>query len=92
MTVMTIKEIPPPKIFLMTTILLVVFLLLMHPNFGLSTFVPNIRCIERERQALLKFKLGIEDDSGRLSSWGMKTQRKIAAIGKEFDAATKRGK
>ncbi|XP_058215689.1 receptor-like protein EIX2 [Rhododendron vialii] len=59
--------------------LLHVFLLVVLPylNLALSTLGSRvgdhaeiIRCIERERQALLKFKQDLIDDYGRLSSWG----------------------
>ncbi|KAH6788969.1 hypothetical protein C2S51_003975 [Perilla frutescens var. frutescens] len=30
----------------------------------------EIRCVEREREALLRFKQGLKDDYGYLSSWG----------------------
>ncbi|XP_060675861.1 receptor-like protein EIX2 [Ziziphus jujuba] len=38
-------------------------------SFG-TNYSNNIRCIQKERQALLKFKQGLEDEGGSLSSWG----------------------
>ncbi|KAI8556246.1 hypothetical protein RHMOL_Rhmol05G0237600 [Rhododendron molle] len=57
--------------------LLHVFLLVVLPylnlalsSSGVGDHAEIIRCIERERQALLKFKQAIIEDYGRLSSWG----------------------
>ncbi|XP_023877014.1 receptor-like protein EIX2 [Quercus suber] len=36
----------------------------------------NIRCLERERLALLEFKKGLVDDNGMLSSWGSEDENK----------------
>ena len=36
----------------------------------------NISCLEGERQALLKFKKGLVDDYGRLSSWRSEDENK----------------
>ncbi|THG20508.1 hypothetical protein TEA_025252 [Camellia sinensis var. sinensis] len=58
---------------------------------GLSSRVEEdarINCIERERQALLKFKNALIDDYGLLSSWGVKKIKKIVANGEEWDATT----
>jgi EIX receptor 1/2 len=38
--------------------------------FGLNLRNSEVRCIEKESQALLKFKQGLRDDNGLLSSWG----------------------
>ncbi|KAL7228339.1 hypothetical protein ACSBR2_007121 [Camellia fascicularis] len=57
----------------------VVLLLCMKPALGLSSRVEedaNAKCIERERQALLKFKDALIDDYGRLSSWGSEEGKK----------------
>ncbi|CAL2241510.1 unnamed protein product [Prunus armeniaca] len=35
----------------------------------------SIRCIERERQALLAFKRGLVDEDNSLSSWGLEAQK-----------------
>ncbi|XP_058216006.1 receptor-like protein EIX2 isoform X2 [Rhododendron vialii] len=57
--------------------LLHVFLLVVLPylnlalsSSGVGDHAETIRCIERERQALLNFKQDLIDDYGRLSSWG----------------------
>ncbi|KAH6795089.1 hypothetical protein C2S52_005566 [Perilla frutescens var. hirtella] len=36
----------------------------------------EIRCVEREREALLRFKQGLKDDNGYLSSWGSEDDKK----------------
>ncbi|KAH9742683.1 LRRNT 2 domain-containing protein [Citrus sinensis] len=61
--------------------LLFVFILLslcMKPAVGLSTGEgdADIKCIERERQALLMFKQGLIDEYGHLSSWGNEDDKK----------------
>ncbi|KAK4413244.1 Receptor-like protein EIX2 [Sesamum alatum] len=39
-------------------------------GYGFVTASGEVRCMERERQALLKFKQGLVDGNGNLSSWG----------------------
>lgn len=61
--------------------LLFVFILLslcMKPAVGLSTGDEDadIKCIERERQALLMFKQGLIDEYGHLSLWGNEDDKK----------------
>ncbi|XP_019162183.1 PREDICTED: probable LRR receptor-like serine/threonine-protein kinase At4g36180 [Ipomoea nil] len=51
-------------------LLFVVIFLCLSSGFTESFAVQKIRCIERERQALLDFKHGLENDTGVLSSWG----------------------
>ncbi|XP_022871783.1 LRR receptor-like serine/threonine-protein kinase GSO1 [Olea europaea var. sylvestris] len=41
-----------------------------------SISASEVRCIDRERQALLKFKHGLVDDHGILSSWGSEEVKK----------------
>ncbi|KAH6761578.1 hypothetical protein C2S52_019011 [Perilla frutescens var. hirtella] len=36
----------------------------------------EIRCLEREREALLRFRQGLKDDNGHLSSWGSEDDKK----------------
>ncbi|CAL5322077.1 unnamed protein product [Camellia sinensis] len=57
---------------------IVVLLLFMKPALGLSSRVEDAKtkCIERERQALLKFKYDLIDDYGILSSWGSEEDKK----------------
>ncbi|XP_022866334.1 LRR receptor-like serine/threonine-protein kinase FLS2 [Olea europaea var. sylvestris] len=49
------------------SVLMFVLSLCMKLN---SVSAAKVRCIDRERQALLKFKHGLVDDHGILSSWG----------------------
>ena len=53
-------------------------LLHLNPALGFVSGVgdANVRCIERERQALLEFKKGLVDDYDMLSSWGSQDQKK----------------
>ncbi|CAL5364951.1 unnamed protein product [Camellia sinensis] len=57
----------------------VMFLLFTKSALGLSLRAEEdakTKCIERERQALLKFKDALIDDYGRLSSWGSDEDKK----------------
>ena len=53
-------------------------LLHLNPALGFNSGVEdaNVRCIERERQALLEFKKGLVDGYDILSSWGSQDQKK----------------
>jgi EIX receptor 1/2 len=53
-------------------------LLQLKPALGFSSGVGDgsVRCIERERQALLEFKSNLVDDYGGLSSWGSEDEKK----------------
>jgi len=57
---------------------LIVLLLLMKPAPGFISGVKGATfgCIERERQALLKFKEDLIDDSGLLSTWGSEEEKR----------------
>ncbi|KAJ6868229.1 LRR receptor-like serine/threonine-protein kinase FLS2 isoform X2 [Populus alba x Populus x berolinensis] len=57
---------------------LIVLLLLMKlaPGFISGVKGATFGCIERERQALLKFKDGLIDDSGSLSTWGSEEEKR----------------
>ncbi|CAK7324053.1 unnamed protein product [Dovyalis caffra] len=55
----------------------IVLLLHMKPDHGFISGVEGakVRCTERERQALLKFKEDLFDDYGILSSWGSEEEK-----------------
>ncbi|XP_059460339.1 receptor-like protein EIX2 [Corylus avellana] len=55
--------------------------------FNLSDSEVIMRCIEEERQALFKFKQGLQGNFSIPSSWGMDVED--VANGKELNAATK---
>ncbi|CAK7324056.1 unnamed protein product [Dovyalis caffra] len=56
---------------------LTVLLLHIKPTPGLISGGEGkkFRCIDRERQALVKFKQELEDDFGALSSWGSEEEK-----------------
>jgi len=57
-------------------VLIVLLLLLkLAPRFISGVEGATFGCIERERQALLKFKDGLIDDSGFLSTWGSEEEK-----------------
>ncbi|KAE9450367.1 hypothetical protein C3L33_17733, partial [Rhododendron williamsianum] len=51
-------------------------LLASNKNSSGLTSNPKIRCIEKEKQALLKFKEALIDDGDSLSSWGSENDEK----------------
>jgi Leucine-rich repeat (LRR) protein len=58
---------------------LIIVLVLLHipfPGFITGATGGKIGCIERERQALLKFKEDITDEYGVLSSWGGEEEKR----------------
>ncbi|KAI8539594.1 hypothetical protein RHMOL_Rhmol09G0195100 [Rhododendron molle] len=56
--------------------LFVVMLLAFNENSSGLTSNPKIRCIGKEKQALLKFKETLRDDGDSLSSWGSENDKK----------------
>ncbi|KAF7131811.1 hypothetical protein RHSIM_Rhsim09G0139000 [Rhododendron simsii] len=54
----------------------VVMLLASNKNSTGLTSNPKIRCIEKEKQAVLKFKEALIDDRDSLSSWGSENDEK----------------
>ncbi|KAI8539593.1 hypothetical protein RHMOL_Rhmol09G0195000 [Rhododendron molle] len=54
----------------------VIMLLTSNKNSSGLTSNPKIRCIEKEKQALLKFKEALIDDGDALSSWGSENNEK----------------
>ncbi|XP_059624900.1 receptor-like protein EIX2 [Cornus florida] len=68
------------KFLHMIVVALLLLCMKMKPAPGLFTSGigddANVRCVERERQALLHFKQELIDDCGLLSSWGSTTGEK----------------
>ncbi|CAA3023365.1 receptor 12 [Olea europaea subsp. europaea] len=56
-----------------------------------SVYANEVRCIDRERQALLKFKHGLVDDRGILSSWGSEEVKKECCKWKGISCSNRTG-
>ncbi|XP_058181370.1 receptor-like protein EIX1 [Rhododendron vialii] len=63
-------------LFTKMLILFVVMLLAFNKNSSGLTSNSKIRCIGKEKQALLKFKETLRDDGDSLSSWGSENDKK----------------
>ncbi|CAA2980194.1 receptor 12 [Olea europaea subsp. europaea] len=70
-------------------LLVFVLSLFMKPTSVLSAY--EVGCIERERQALLKFKQGLIYDSDILSSWGSGEEKKECCKWEHVECSNKTG-
>ncbi|CAA2981115.1 receptor 12 [Olea europaea subsp. europaea] len=70
------------------SVLMFVLSLCMKLN---SVSAAEVRCIDRERQALLKFKHGLVDDHGILSSWGSEEVKKECCKWKGISCSNRTG-
>ncbi|CAA6660814.1 unnamed protein product [Spirodela intermedia] len=60
---------PQPPVLLPRRLLISVVLILILPLHAAPTSASGLRCTDTERNSLLRFKAGLRDPDGRLSSW-----------------------